>query len=132
MTNDLIADMLTRIRNAMLAKHKIVNIEATRMTISMAKVMCDEGFIDNMEKISIDNRPYLVLTLKYEGNGKHSFITCLKRISKPGRRVCVNARNLPRILGGLGIAILSTSSGVMSDRQARLQGLGGEVLCYLW
>jgi small subunit ribosomal protein S8 len=132
MTNDLIADMLTRIRNAMLAKHKIVNIEATRMTISMAKVMCDEGFIDNMEKISIDNRPYLVLTLKYEGNGKHSFITCLKRISKPGRRVYVNARNLPRILGGLGIAILSTSSGVMSDRQARLQGLGGEVLCYLW
>jgi len=85
-----------------------------------------------MEKISIDNRPYLVLTLKYEGNGKHSFITCLKRISKPGRRVYVNARNLPRILGGLGIAILSTSSGVMSDRQARLQGLGGEVLCYLW
>jgi small subunit ribosomal protein S8 len=132
MTNDLIADMLTRIRNAMLAKHKMVNIEATRMTISMAKVMCDEGFIDNMEKISIDNRPYLVLTLKYEGNGKHSFITCLKRISKPGRRVYVNARNLPRILGGLGIAILSTSSGVMSDRQARLQGLGGEVLCYLW
>jgi len=132
MTNDLIADMLTRIRNAMLAKHKIVNIEATRMTISMAKVMCDEGFIDNMEKISINNRPYLVLTLKYEGNGKHSFITCLKRISKPGRRVYVNARNLPRILGGLGIAILSTSSGVMSDRQARLQGLGGEVLCYLW
>jgi len=132
MTNDLIADMLTRIRNAMLAKHKVVNIEATRMTISMAKVMCDEGFIDNMEKISIDNRPYLVLTLKYEGNGKHSFITCLKRISKPGRRVYVNARNLPRILGGLGIAILSTSSGVMSDRQARLQGLGGEVLCYLW
>jgi len=132
MTNDLIADMLTRIRNAMLAKHKIVNIEATRMTISMAKVMCDEGFIDNMEKISIDNRPYLVLTLKYEGNGKHSFITCLKRISKPGRRVYVNARNLPRILGGLGIAILSTSSGVMSDRQARLQGLGGKVLCYLW
>jgi len=132
MTNDLIADMLTRIRNAMLAKHKIVNIEATRMTISMAKVMCDEGFIDNMEKISIDNRPYLVLTLKYEGNGKHSFITCLKRISKPGIRVYVNARNLPRILGGLGIAILSTSSGVMSDRQARLQGLGGEVLCYLW
>jgi len=132
MTNDLIADMLTRIRNAMLAKHKVVNIEATRMTISMAKVMCDEGFIDNMEKISIDNKPYLVLTLKYEGNGKHSFITCLKRISKPGRRVYVNARNLPRILGGLGIAILSTSSGVMSDRQARLQGLGGEVLCYLW
>jgi small subunit ribosomal protein S8 len=132
MTNDLIADMLTRIRNAMLAKHKMVNIEATRMTISMAKVMCDEGFIDNMEKISINNRPYLVLTLKYEGNGKHSFITCLKRISKPGRRVYVNARNLPRILGGLGIAILSTSSGVMSDRQARLQGLGGEVLCYLW
>ena len=132
MTNDLIADMLTSIRNAMLAKHKMVNIEATRMTISMAKVMCDEGFIDNMEKISINNRPYLVLTLKYEGNGKHSFITCLKRISKPGRRVYVNARNLPRILGGLGIAILSTSSGVMSDRQARLQGLGGEVLCYLW
>jgi small subunit ribosomal protein S8 len=132
MTNDLIADMLTRIRNAMLAKHKVVNVEATRMTISMAKVMCDEGFIDNMEKISINNRPYLVLTLKYEGNGKHSFITCLKRISKPGRRVYVNARNLPRILGGLGIAILSTSSGVMSDRQARLKGLGGEVLCYLW
>jgi small subunit ribosomal protein S8 len=131
-TNDTISDMLTRIRNATLAKHQTTSIPATRMTLSIARVMKQEGFIADFEETgeSID-RP-LVVALKYEGKNRQSIIKRLKRVSKPGLRVYSNSKELPRVLGGIGIAIISTSKGIMTDREARKQGVGGEVLCYIW
>ncbi len=131
-TNDTISDMLTRIRNASLAKHQTTLIPATRMTLSIARVMKQEGFIADFEETgeNIDRR--LVVALKYEGKNRQSIIKRLKRVSKPGLRVYSNSRELPRVLGGIGIAIISTSQGIMTDREARKQGVGGEVLCYIW
>lgn len=132
MVNDTIADMLTRIRNANLAKHQIVQVPATKMTRNIVQVLREEGFIYNFEEINENFRGYLIISLKYKGKNKKPIITALKRISKPGLRVYANHRDLPRVLGGIGIAIISTSKGVMTDRQARHHGLGGEVLCYIW
>lgn len=132
MTNDTIADTLTRIRNANLARHQIVQIPATKMTRSVTKVLQEEGFIYNYEEVIEGNKSYLLVSLKYRGKKRQPVITTLKRISKPGLRVYTNHANLPRVLGGLGIAIISTSQGVMTDRRARHSGLGGEVLCYVW
>jgi small subunit ribosomal protein S8 len=131
-TNDTISDMLTRIRNATLAKHQTTAIPATRMTLSIARVMKQEGFIADFEETgeNIDRR--LVVSLKYEGKNRQSIIKRLKRVSKPGLRVYSNSKELPRVLGGIGIAIISTSKGIMTDREARKQGVGGEVLCYIW
>ena len=131
-TNDTISDMLTRIRNATLAKHQTTSIPATRMTLSIARVMKQEGFIADFEETgeNIDRR--LVVALKYEGKNRQSIIKRLKRVSKPGLRVYSNSKELPRVLGGIGIAIISTSQGIMTDREARKQGVGGEVLCYIW
>ena len=131
-TNDTISDMLTRIRNASLAKHQTTLIPATRMTLSIARVMKQEGFIADFEETgeNIDRR--LVVALKYEGKNRQSIIKRLKRVSKPGLRVYSNSKELPRVLGGIGIAIISTSKGIMTDREARKQGVGGEVLCYIW
>ena len=131
-TNDTISDMLTRIRNATLAKHQTTLIPATRMTLSIARVMKQEGFIVDFEETgeNIDRR--LVVALKYEGKNRQSIIKRLKRVSKPGLRVYSNSKELPRVLGGIGIAIISTSQGIMTDREARKQGVGGEVLCYIW
>ncbi len=131
-TNDTISDMLTRIRNATLAKHQTTLIPATRMTLSIARVMKQEGFIADFEETgeNIDRR--LVVALKYEGKNRQSIIKRLKRVSKPGLRVYSNSKELPRVLGGIGIAIISTSQGIMTDREARKQGVGGEVLCYIW
>lgn len=131
-TNDTISDMLTRIRNASLAKHQTTSIPATRMTLSIARVMKQEGFIADFEETgeNIDRR--LVVALKYEGKNRQSIIKRLKRVSKPGLRVYSNSKELPRVLGGIGIAIISTSQGIMTDREARKQGVGGEVLCYIW
>nr|YP_010336761.1 ribosomal protein S8 [Stylonema alsidii]UNJ15167.1 ribosomal protein S8 [Stylonema alsidii] len=132
MVNDTIADTLTRIRNANLARHQIVQIPATKMTLSVTKVLKEEGFIYNYEEIQEAHKSFLLISLKYRGKKRQPVITTLKRISKPGLRVYANSSNLPRVLGGLGIAIISTSQGVMTDRKARHSGLGGEVLCYVW
>ncbi|MDG2989622.1 30S ribosomal protein S8 [Candidatus Synechococcus calcipolaris G9] len=130
--NDTIADMLTRIRNANLARHQTTLIPATRMTLSIAQVLKAEGFIRDFEEQGEGIKRHLVVALKYRGKQRQPIITALKRVSKPGLRVYANSRELPRVLGGIGIAIISTSSGIMTDRDARKQGIGGEVLCYIW
>ena len=132
MVNDTIADMLTRVRNANLASHKIVKIPSTKMTRSISSVLLEEGFIQNFEEIGDGFNKQLLLSLKYKGKEGEPVITSLKRISRPGLRVYANRKELPRVLGGLGVAIISTSQGVLTDNKARHQGLGGEVLCYIW
>ncbi len=131
-TNDTIADMLTRIRNSCMARHQTTDIPATRMTRSIARVLRDEGFIDNVEESGEGIGQKLVLSLKYNPKTRKPTIKTLKRVSRPGLRVYKNRKELPRVLGGIGIAIISTSHGVMTDREARRQGIGGEVLCYIW
>lgn len=130
--NDTIADMLTRIRNANLARHQTTEVPSTKMTRSIAKVLKDEGFIADFEEIGEGVKRNLVIALKYRGKGKRPIINTLRRVSKPGFRVYSNRKDLPRVLGGIGIAIISTSNGIMTDREARRSGLGGEVLCYVW
>lgn len=130
--NDTIADMLTRLRNATLARHQTTEIPATKMTRSIARVLQEEGFISDFSETEDGVKRHLVISLKYKGKNRRPIITALKRVSKPGLRVYSNRKELPRVLGGIGIAIISTSSGIMTDRDARRQGLGGEVLCYIW
>jgi small subunit ribosomal protein S8 len=130
--NDTIADMLTRIRNANLARHQTTQVPATKLTRSIAKVLREEGFIAEIEEAEEGVKRNLVISLKYKGKTRQPLITALKRVSKPGLRVYSNRKELPRVLGGIGIAIISTSSGIMTDREARRQNLGGEVLCYVW
>nr|YP_009398524.1 ribosomal protein S8 [Lophocladia kuetzingii]ARW67710.1 ribosomal protein S8 [Lophocladia kuetzingii] len=132
MINDIISDMLTRIRNANLAKHQIVQVPATKMTKNIIKVLRDEGFIYQYEEIGENLKKYLLISLKYRGKNKIPIITELKRVSKPGLRVYANHKELPKVLGGIGIAIISTSQGIMTDKNARQSGLGGEVICYIW
>ena len=132
MVNDTIADMLTRIRNANLAKHQIVQVPSTKMTRNIVQVLKEEGFIEYFEEIHETLQTFLLISLKYKGKKRQSVITSLKRVSKPGLRVYANHKEIPKVLGGLGIAIVSTSRGVMTDRKARHHGLGGEVLCYIW
>ncbi|MFZ4858917.1 MAG: 30S ribosomal protein S8 [Desulfuromonadaceae bacterium] len=132
MVNDTISDMLTRLRNANLAKHQIVEVPATRMTRNIANILLEEGFIQGIEELGESFNTQLLLSLKYKGKQRQPIITALKRVSKPGLRVYANRKELPRVLGGLGIAVISTSQGVMTDNKARHQGLGGEVLCYVW
>jgi small subunit ribosomal protein S8 len=130
--NDTISDMLTRIRNASLARHQTTEVLCTKMTRSIAKVLQAEGFIAGYEESGEGVERRLVLSLKYKGKNRKPIITALKRVSKPGLRVYANRKELPRVLGGIGIAIVSTSSGIMTDREARRTGVGGEVLCYVW
>ena len=132
MVNDTISDMLTRLRNANLAKHQIVEVPSTKMTRNIASILLEEGFIQSFEEIGENFNAQLLLSLKYKGKNRQPVITALRRVSKPGLRVYANRKELPRVLGGLGIAVMSTSQGVMTDNKARHQGLGGEVLCYLW
>nr|YP_010471069.1 ribosomal protein S8 [Synarthrophyton patena]UVF62898.1 ribosomal protein S8 [Synarthrophyton patena] len=132
MVNDIISDTLTRIRNANLAKHQIVQIQSTKVTRSIIKVLYEEGFINNFSEIKNDSINYLIISLKYKGQNRASIITALKRISKPGLRIYANHKELPKVLGGIGIAIISTSQGVMTDKKARYYRIGGEVLCYIW
>nr|YP_009398304.1 ribosomal protein S8 [Thaumatella adunca]ARW67490.1 ribosomal protein S8 [Thaumatella adunca] len=132
MINDMISDMLTKIRNANLAKHQIVQVPATKMTRNIIKVLQEEGFIYQFEEIGEDLKNYILISLKYKGQNKKPIITELKRISKPGLRVYANHKELPKVLGGIGIAIISTSRGIMTDKNARQYGLGGEILCYIW
>ncbi len=130
-TTDPIADMLTRIRNANDAYHDKVDMPASKMKAAMLAILKDEGFIRNVEEIEVDGHTRLRATLKYGAN-REKVIKGLKRISKPGLRVYAGKEELPRVLGGLGIAIVSTSKGVMTDKKARKEGLGGEVLAYIW
>ena len=132
MVNDTIADMLTRVRNANLAKHQVVQVPSTKMTRNIANVLLEEGFIQNFEEVGEEVKKQLLVSLKYKGKEREPVITALKRISRPGLRVYANRKDLPRVLGGLGIAVISTSKGVLTDNKARHQGLGGEVLCYIW
>lgn len=131
-SNDTIADMLTRIRNANLARHQTTEVPSTKMTRNIARVLLEEGFISEFSETGEGAQKRLVISLKYKGKGRRPIINALQRVSKPGLRVYSNCRDLPRVLGGIGIAIVSTSSGIMTDRDARRQGVGGEVLCYVW
>ena len=128
---DPIADFLTRIRNANSVHHDRVEIPASRLKKTMSQILKDEGMIKDFEYIEDGKQGILRVHLKY-GPNKQKVITGLKRISRPGLRVYAKKDEVPRILGGLGIAIISTSQGVMTDKQARKRGLGGEVLCYIW
>ncbi len=130
--NDTIADMLTRIRNASLARHQTTEVPSTKMTRSIAKVLWEEGFITEYKEVGEGVKKTLMISLKYKGKNRQPIIKTLKRVSTPGLRVYSNRKELPRVLGGVGIAIISTSSGIMTDRDARSQGLGGEVLAYVW
>ena len=132
MVNDRIADMLTRIRNANIMKYDTVEVLGSKMTCEIARILKEEGYIAEYTSEKSTKGDKLTLTLKYANNKKEKVITGLKRISKPGLRVYAKASELPRVLNGLGIAIISTSEGVMTDRDARAKGLGGEVLAYIW
>ncbi len=128
---DPIADMLTRIRNANSARHESVDVPASNLKKAVADILLEEGYIKSYEKIEDGKQGILKIKLKY-GVNKKKVISGLKRISKPGLRVYVANDELPKVLGGLGIAIISTSIGIMTDKKARVQGIGGEVLAYVW
>jgi small subunit ribosomal protein S8 len=128
---DAIADMLTRIRNASSAKHETVDIPASNIKKDIARILLDEGYIKNVEFIEDGKQGVIRIVLKYTGN-KQSVISGVKRISKPGLRVYANKDELPKVLGGLGVAVISTSRGVMTDKKARTEGVGGEVLAFIW
>ncbi len=129
---DPIADMLTRIRNANKAKHNTVDVPASNMKKSIAQILLDEGYIKNFQIISDGTQGVIRIALKYNDPGKQRVITDLRRVSKPGLRVYAGADELPRVLRGLGIAIVSTSKGVMTDKKAREAHVGGEVLAFVW
>jgi small subunit ribosomal protein S8 len=129
--NDPIADMLTRIRNALVARHDAVTIPASNMKKAIAKILLDEGYVKAIDFIDDGLQGQIKISLKY-AQGKSSVIKGLKRISKPGLRVYAKNDEIPKVLGGLGIAVISTSKGVMSDGTARTSGVGGEVLAYIW
>ena len=128
---DPIADMLTRIRNANSAKHDTVDIPASNMKKAIAQILVDEGYIKNYKLIEDGKQGVIRVTLKY-GEGKSQVITGLRRVSKPGLRIYSAAKDLPRVHGGLGTAVISTSKGMMCDRDARQLGVGGEVIAYIW
>ena len=130
-TTDPIADMLTRIRNANSAKHKTVDIPASKMKTAIAEILFREGYIKSFEVISNENQGIIRITLKYDEKGTR-VIDGIKRISKPGLRVYAGKEELPKVLNGLGIAIISTSKGLKTDKEAREAGMGGEVLAYVW
>ena len=132
MVTDTISDMLTRIRNANMVKHQIVQIPATKMSLDIAKILKEEGFIEDFENYEEDKLKYLLLSLKYTGKLREPVICKIKRISKPGLRVYSNSKELPKVLDNLGIAIISTSKGVMTNLNAKKLGIGGEILCYIW
>jgi small subunit ribosomal protein S8 len=129
---DTISDMLTRIRNATMVKHQIVQIPATKMSLAIASILKEEGFIEDFESYTENQFKYLLISLKYIGKSRQPVICKLKRVSKPGLRVYSNSKELPRVLDNLGIAIISTSNGVMTNLKAKELGIGGEVLCYIW
>ena len=132
MVNDTISDMLTRIRNANMVKHQIVQIPATKMSLAIAEILKEEGFVEDYENYTENERKYILISLKYIGKSRKPVICNIERVSKPGLRVYANSKKLPRVLDNLGIAIISTSRGVMTNLKAKELGIGGEVLCYIW
>lgn len=128
---DPIADMLTRIRNANTVGHKTVEIPASKMKKAIAEILKEEGYIEDFEVIEDDKQGIIKVTMKYGAN-KEKVISGIKKISKPGLKVYAKAQDVPKVLGGLGIAIISTSKGIVSDKEARKLGVGGEVICYVW
>ena len=131
MMTDPIADMLTRIRNAVNSKHKVVEVPASNIKKSIAQILLDEGFIDGFNVTEDGKQGIITIDLKY-GPNEEKVISGIKRISKPGLRVYARANEVPKVLGGLGIAIVSTSKGLVTDKVARKEGIGGEVICYVW
>ena len=132
MTSDPIADMLTRIRNANTAKHDTVDIPASKIKVAIAGILVDEGFIEKYDIVEDGKIKTIHVTLKYGADKNEKVITGIKRISKPGLRVYAGKDELPRVLGGLGIAIISTNKGILTDKEARKQHVGGEVLAFVW
>nr|QXO90368.1 ribosomal protein S8 [Tara cacalaco] len=134
MGKDTIADIITSIRNADMNRKGTVRIPSTNITENIVTILFREGFIENVRKHRESKKDFLVLTLRHRRNKKGSYKTILnlKRISRPGLRIYSNYQRIPRILGGMGIVILSTSRGIMTDREARLERIGGEILCYIW
>ncbi|WOH16751.1 ribosomal protein S8 (plastid) [Daucus carota subsp. sativus] len=134
MGRDIIADIITSIRNADMDRKRAVRIASTNITENIVKILLREGFIENVRKHKETKKDFLVLTLRHRRNRKRSYrnFLNLKRISRPGLRIYSNYQRIPRILGGMGIVIISTSRGIMTDREARLERIGGEVLCYIW
>ena len=131
-TNDPIADMLTRIRNANTAKHDTVDVPSSKMKISIAEILLNEGYIKKYDVVEDGKFNTIRITLKYGADKNEKIISGLKRISKPGLRVYAGKEELPKVLGGLGIAIISTNNGVITDKEARKLGVGGEVLAFVW
>ncbi len=129
---DSIADMLTRIRNANIAKHDTVDVPASRMKISIAEILLNEGYISSYDVVEKDTFKTIHIGLKYANNKNERIISGLKRVSKPGLRVYAGREELPKVLGGLGIAIISTNQGVITDKEARKRNVGGEVLAFVW
>ena len=129
---DPIADMLTRIRNALTAKHETVEIPASKIKVAIADILVREGYVKSYEIVEGEVQNSIVVTLKYAPNKNQKVLTGLKRVSTPGLRVYANVDNLPRVLNGMGIAILSTSKGILTDKEAKAQHIGGEVLAYIW
>ena len=130
--SDPIADMLTRIRNANMRKHDTVDVPASKMKNAIAEILYNEGYIEKYELVDNGNFKDIRITLKYSQDKSVKIITGLKKISKPGLRVYAGKDNMPKVLGGLGIAIVSTNEGIMTDKEARRKGIGGEVLCFIW
>ena len=130
--SDPIADMLTRIRNANTAKHDTVDVPSSKMKLAIANILLDEGYIENYEIVEDGVFKTIHIVLKYGADKNEKVISGLKRISKPGLRVYANSEEMPKVLGGLGIAIVSTNKGVVTDKEARKLGVGGEVLCFVW
>ena len=131
-TSDPIADMLTRIRNANTAKHDTVDVPSSKMKLAIAEILLKEGYIKKYDVIDEGSFKTIKITLKYGEDKDEKIITGLKRISKPGLRVYAGKDELPKVLGGLGVAIISTNNGVLTDKEARKAGVGGEVLCFIW
>ena len=129
---DPIAEMLTRIRNANTAKHDTVDVPSSKMKLAIAKILLDEGYIKSYELVENGKFNDIRITLKYGASKNEKIISGLQRISKPGLRVYANKEELPKVLGGLGVAIISTNKGVITDKEARKLGVGGEVLCFVW
>nr|YP_010372355.1 ribosomal protein S8 [Rhododendron latoucheae]UOX29819.1 ribosomal protein S8 [Rhododendron latoucheae] len=132
MNRDTIAEILTSIRNADMNRKRVVRVASTNIIEIIVKILLQEGFIENVRKHRESNQSFLVSTLRYRRNRESINILNLKRISRPGLRIYSNYQRIPRILGGMGIVILSTSRGIMTDREARLKKIGGEILCYIW
>lgn len=130
--SDPIADMLTRIRNANTAKHDVVDIPSSKMKVAIANILVDEGYVKKYELIEDGAFQTIRITLKYNADKTERIISGIKRISKPGLRIYTNKEELPRVLGGLGTAIISTNQGVITDKKARELGVGGEVLAFVW